>query len=493
MLLGTLEVDLSTRSLRRDGKAIHVGSRAFDVLAVLLSAAGRLVTKDELMATVWPGTVVEENNLQVHISALRKLLGPQRDLIVTVPGRGYQLTQRSAASANLTMATPLRQGDSDIPRRHGTLTGRHSLVSNIAAVLDTTHILTLVGAGGVGKTSAAIEVAHAAVSGGFDITRFVALSDAASPEMVLQKIATAFDLSIRDDRSAVDALVAALPRDRTLLVLDNAEHVIDAVARLVDSVCMRLGNLRVLVTSREPLRVSGETVFHVRPLQVPRPESSIVELLDCEAVQMFLQRARQSGCDLDTLRKSARLVGDICRRLDGNPLAIEMAVGRIGALGVRGVHGFLDDRFKLLTRGYRTALAHHQTLQASFDWSFASLSPSSQKLLGHVAAFQSAFTFEALRALVCDSRYTLSDVASDIAELTEKSLVSVEPGNGEHRFFLSESARAYALQKRRIGGKDIRVFAHYAGYHFSACEEAPTIGTDSFNEKVEERELAYAI
>jgi predicted ATPase len=208
---------------------------------------------------------------------------------------------------------------------------------------------------------------------------------------------------------------------------------------------------------------------------------------------MFLQRARQSGCDLDTLRKSARLVGDICRRLDGNPLAIEMAVGRIGALGVRGVHGFLDDRFKLLTRGYRTALAHHQTLQASFDWSFASLSPSSQKLLGHVAAFQRAFTFEALRALVCDARYTLSDVAGDIAELTEKSLVSVEPGNGEHRFFLSESARAYALQKRRIGGKDIRMFAHYAGYHFSACDEAPTIGTDAFNEKVEERELAYAI
>ncbi|HHV7518615.1 TPA: ATP-binding protein [Burkholderia orbicola] len=493
MLLGTLEVDLSTRSLRRDGKAIHVGSRAFDVLAVLLSAAGRLVTKDELMAAVWPGTVVEENNLQVHISALRKLLGPQRDLIVTVPGRGYQLTQRSAPTANLTPTTPPRQGDSDIPRRHGALTGRDSLVSNIAAILDTTHILTLVGAGGVGKTSAAIEVAHAAVSGRFDITRFVALSDAASPEAVLQKIATAFGVSIRDDRSAVDALVAALPRDRTLLVLDNAEHVIDAVARLVDSVCMRLGNLRVLVTSREPLRVSGERVFHVRPLQVPRPESSIAELLDCEAVQMFLQRARQSGCDLDTLIKSARLVGDICRRLDGNPLAIEMAVGRIGALGVRGVHGFLDDRFKLLTRGYRTALAHHQTLQASFDWSFASLSPSSQKLLGHVAAFQRAFTFEALRALVCDARYTLSDVAGDIAELTEKSLVSVEPGNGEHRFFLSESARAYALQKRRIGGKDIRMFAHYAGYHFSACEEAPTIGTDAFNEKVEERERACAI
>ncbi|UJH78238.1 helix-turn-helix transcriptional regulator (plasmid) [Burkholderia cenocepacia] len=209
MLLGTLEVDLSTRSLRRDGKAIHVGSRAFDVLAVLLSAAGRLVTKDELMAAVWPGTVVEENNLQVHISALRKLLGPQRDLIVTVPGRGYQLTQRSAPTANLTPATPPRQADSDIPRRHGALTGRDSLVSNIAAILDTTHILTLVGAGGVGKTSAAIEVAHAAVSGRFDITRFVALSDAASPEAVLQKIATAFGLPIRDDRSEVDALVAA--------------------------------------------------------------------------------------------------------------------------------------------------------------------------------------------------------------------------------------------------------------------------------------------
>ncbi|MCA8274791.1 helix-turn-helix transcriptional regulator [Burkholderia sp. AU30280] len=490
MLLGTLEVDLSTRSLRRDGEAIHVGSRAFDVLAVLLSAAGRLVTKDELMDAVWPRTVVEENNLHVHLCALRKLLGPQRDLIVTVPGRGYQLRQTQAPDAKLTVATPVWQSDGDIPIRHRALTGRDRLVSNIAAMLDTTRVLTLVGAGGVGKTSAAIEVAHAAVCGRFDVTRFVKLADAASPDMVLQKVAAAFGVSIRDDRSGVDELVAALPQDRTLLVLDNAEHVIDAVARLVDSLSMRRDNLQVLVTSREPLRVLGEVVFQVHPLEVPLPGSSTTEVLDCAAVQMFLQRAQQSGFDVDNLRKSAHLVGDICRRLDGNPLAIEMAVGRVGTLGVRGVHAFLDDRFELLTHGYRTALAHHQTLRASFDRSFASLSPSSQKLFGHVAAFRSAFTFEALRALVGDTTYTLSDVASGIAELTEKSLVSVEPGNGEHRFFLSESARAYALQKCLTEGNDMQMFARYAGYNFGACDAAPTIGTDPFKEKVEERELA---
>ncbi|RQR40768.1 MULTISPECIES: winged helix-turn-helix domain-containing protein [unclassified Burkholderia] len=490
MLLGTLEVDLSTRSLRRNGETIHVGSRAFDVLAVLLSAAGRLVTKDELMDAVWPGTVVEENNLHVHLSALRKLLGPQRDLILTVPGRGYLLTQRQAPGANLTVATPARQGDGDIPLRHRALTGRDRLISNIAALLDTTHILTLVGAGGVGKTSAAMEVAHAAACGRFDITRFVKLAAAASPETVLQKVATAFGLSIRDDRSGIDELVAALPQDRTLLVLDNAEHVIDAVARLVDLLGMRRNNLQVLVTSREPLRVRGEVVFQVPPLDVSLPGSSTTEVLDCAAVQMFLQRAQQSGCDVDALRKSAHLVGDICRRLDGNPLAIEMAVRRVGALGVRGVHGFLDDRFALLTQGYRTALAHHQTLRASFDWSFASLSPSSQKLFGHAAAFESAFTFDALRALVCDTTYKPSDVASGVAELTEKSLLSVESDHGEHRFFLSESARAYALQKRRLGGNDIQMFARYGGYNYGACEAAPTSKTDSFKEKVEEREFA---
>ncbi|AIO37601.1 NB-ARC domain protein [Burkholderia cenocepacia] len=486
MLLGTLEVDLSTRSLRRDGKAVHVGSRAFDVLAVLLSAAGRLVTKDELMGAVWPGTVVEENTLHVHVAALRKLLGPQRDLIVTVPGRGYRLTRRQAPSANLAMT-------GDIPQRQRALTGRDGLVSDISAILDTTHVLTLVGAGGVGKTSAAIEAAHAALCDRFDITRFVNLADAATAGLVLQKVATAFGLSISEDRWGMDELAAALPQDRTLLVLDNAEHVIDAVARLVDSVCVRHDNLRMLVTSREPLRVPGEAVLRVRPLQVPLPGSSTTEILDCAAVQLFMQRAEQSGCDLDSLRKSAHLVGNICRRLDGNPLAIEMAVARVGTFGLSGVHGFLDDRFKLLTRGYRTALSHHQTLLASFDWSFASLSPSSQKLFGQIAEFQSAFTFEALRALVCDRSYTVSDVASDIAELTDKSLVSVEPDRDGHRFFLSESARAYALQKRRLGRGDIQMLAQYAGYNFAARGAAPTIGTDSFNAKAEERALAYDI
>lgn len=247
-------------------------------------------------------------------------------------------------------------------------------------------------------------------------------------------------------------------------MLDNAEHVIDAVARIVDALVATSEILRVMVTSREPLRLMQETVYRVEPLDVPPSHSTHAEIVQFPAVKLFLlrvnsiQRYAYAGCE------EIHLIGEICRRLDGIPLAIELAATRVAGLGIGGVHRYLHDRFSLLTGGYRTALPRHQTLRATFDWSFFILNPCHQLLFRRLAVFSGGFTFDAMCAVMCDEKYAVADAIGGIGDLVAKSLVNIELEGPVSRYRLSDSARAYALEKLHAQGEQRLIAARHARY-----------------------------
>jgi predicted ATPase/DNA-binding winged helix-turn-helix (wHTH) protein len=468
--LGRFSIDLEMRTLWQDGEVVHLGSRAFDILAVVASAGGRLVTKDELMHSVWPETVVEENNVHVHLSALRKVLGPDRNLIITVPGRGYKLVQRPHMQLPEEPGSRGRAGR-PLPPLKTRLVGRDKAVAQIRALLERTRVLTLVGAGGIGKTSLAIEVGRHLAAHVPDSVCFVELAAISSHGAVLTAILEGCGLSAEDVPLDLAHVAKALAGERRLLLIDNAEHVVDHVAETVEALIAANASLRVLVTSREPLRIVSEAVFRVDPLDVPPPCSTNAGILQRSAVNLFLMRANSLHEQVGADGLAIQLVGEICRRLDGIPLAIELAAARVVSLGVEGVYRRLDDRMAILGGGYRTALPRHQTLRATFDWSFALLNPDTRSLFRRLAIFSSSFTFEAMCAVVCDAELTVGTAMNGIGELVAKSLVNVEFDGPMAQYRLSESTRAYALEKLQAEGESQDLMSRRARY-LSRCAEA---------------------
>jgi predicted ATPase/DNA-binding winged helix-turn-helix (wHTH) protein len=454
--IGKLQVNIERREVTEKGLPLRIGSRAFDVLELLIDASGSLVSKDEIMSRVWPDTVVEENNLQVQIAVLRKVLGEDRGLIRTVPGRGYQLIGAGPAGAE--QDPPLvHDGQRELPAQ-AELIGREAAVNDIGAMLRESPVLTLVGAGGIGKTSLAIRVAREyghAFPGG---VRYVELAPVGEPQQVALAAAQACGVRVAGDAASAACLVEGLAHQQCLVVFDNAEHVVAAVAELADALAPLFPAVTVLVTSREPLRIACESIYRVEPLDVVASDDASLEHLQaCPAVQLFMRRAHALGCGVGTDERSMRLVGVICQRLDGIPLAIELAAARSAALGVAGVYEHLDDRLQLLAGGQRNALPRHQTLRATFDWSYALLDAPSRKLFRRLGVFGGKFTFEAACAVAMDEDMAMAGVIAGISELTAKSLLNVEFENDVARYRLSESTRAYAMEKLQDEGEVQRI------------------------------------
>jgi predicted ATPase/DNA-binding winged helix-turn-helix (wHTH) protein len=470
MKLGRFDIDLGMRRLQLDGQLVRLGSRAFDILAVIVSAGGRLVTRDELMNAVWPGIIVEEGNIDVHMSALRKVLGANRDLIVTVPGRGYQLARPQIQSAPDQPRSPATVKPS-LPARRAALVGRDAAASQLREALDRAPVVTLTGTGGVGKTSLAIEVAHQLASQFDEIVSFVELAPLNTKEAVLRAIMESCGLPVESSSVTVPSLAAALSETPRLLLLDSAEHIVSSVAEIVEPLLSQNDALRVLVTSREPLRIRSEMLFKVDPLDVPKADSNDADILRSPAVDLFIQRANSLQANVCTDKGEVQLIGEICRRLDGIPLAIELAAGRAEALGVEGVRRRLDDRLAILTGGYRTAMPRHRTLRATFDASFALLSETAQCLFQRLSLFNSPFTFDSMRAVVCDTELPEEDVIDGIGELVAKSLVNVILDESEAKYRLFESTRAYAADKLRDKA-DMRLvasrYAQFVSMNFAA-------------------------
>ncbi|WP_082060796.1 ATP-binding protein [Pseudomonas abietaniphila] len=456
--LGQAMVSLDLRDLFKDGVALRIGARAFDILELLIRHQGQLVSKEQILQRVWPDTVVEENNLQVHISALRKALGSDRDLIRTIPGRGYLLlggeggvvNEVAPEDARTTQGPPGVQG-TRLPAGVA-LVGRASLLGELNAALGDQHaLITLIGPGGVGKTSLAVELGRQRLDAPSSAVYFVALAEVEDPDGLLG----AFFQALAVDACAADPLpflIEHLTQRSGLIILDNCEHLIDQVASLVEAILRGAPNVRILATSREPLRIGGERSLQVPPLTLPEPDASRDAILSSDSAQVFLRHWRALDCQVATTSDaelddySIDLVGEVCRRLDGIPLALEMAAARACALGLYQLVESLDESMHLLSASLRTAPPRQQTLQASLSWSYRLLSRDECTVLRQLADLDGRFTLEqACNALQC-ATLARSCVMDCMVRLATKSLLMVT-AQGPFRYYRMLAATRTCLRQ----------------------------------------------
>lgn len=461
------EIDLLLRQVRVRGNAVPIGGRAFDILAVLVQAANEIVTRGDLLDLVWSGVVVGETAIDVHISAIRKALGPHRAMLKTISGRGFRLV--GAWSAQTSNAAPPPSSPSrgttstNLPAASNDLVGRAASLDFLKEACSAYRIVTLTGSGGIGKTALAIEVARRLLPR-FDAgARLVELASLADPSLVPVAVGEAMDLQPDGRPVSAEGVARIIGHDRLLLVLDNCEHLVGSAAQMADAIVRLAPNAVVLATSRETLRINGEYVYRVPPLEVPDRDSDPPdEILSNSAVQMFLRLVETPHMDGLRHGQNLRSIASICRRLDGLPLAIEFAAARSASLGLSRVAGGLENRFALLTTGRRTALPRHRTLRAVFDWSYALLPEVERLLLHRLALFAGGFTFEAACAVMRDR--PPMEVADCISSLVEKSIVILDRTTPDERWRLLETVRAYAMDKLASGGEWHTVARCHAEY-----------------------------
>jgi predicted ATPase/DNA-binding winged helix-turn-helix (wHTH) protein len=461
------------RLLLEGDKPVRLGSRALDILIALVERPGEVLGKDDLMARVWPNTFVDEGNLKFQVSALRRTLGGGNRYLVNVPGRGYSFTAPIIRIEETRLAAPVTETQHNLPAQLTRLIGRDDAVGRLTARLARHRLLTIVGPGGIGKTSVALAVAEALIGAYQHGVWLVDLAPLADPRLVPTALAAALDFEIQSE-NPLPHLLDVLRDRQILLVLDNCEHVIDAAAGLAAAVLRGVPGAHLLATSREPLRVEGEHVHRLAALASPPVSSSLgaAEALGFPALQLFVERAAASLDEFELSDPDAPIVADICRRLDGMALAIELAAARVDAFGVRGVASRLDDRFQLLTKGRRTALPRHRTLRATLDWSHELLPEPERVVLRRLAVFVSGFTEEAAVAVAASAEIVASEVIESVANLVTKSLVMVTVSDVMVRYRLPETIRAYAFEKLAESGEREYIARRHAEYHRDLFERA---------------------
>src|SRR6266478_3613946 len=411
---GRIEVRLAERQLLIGGEPAKLGARAFDLLLALVERRERVVSKNELLDLVWPGLVVEENNLQVHISSLRKLLGSQ--VIATIPGRGYRFTAgpdgAAVGQSNVGVAGPTPTPASsdaiaapltNLPEELPPLYGRAEDLPTLRSLIESYKLVTVVGAAGIGKTALAQALAHQ-LRGSFE------------------------------DGVWLVELASALQRAAP--------------------------NVRLLATSQEPLKVAQEHAYRLGALALPS-EAGIESAWQSGAVVLFEARARAAHPRFALSEHNVAAVVDICRHLDGIALAIELAAARVPLLGVDGLRARLDERFRVLTGGPRLALRRHQTLRAALDWSHGLLTQDEQTVFRRLGVFAGSFGLESAQRVAADDRIDEWAVLDQLGALVDKSLVVAEAGEVP-RYRLLETGRAFALEKLQQAGETEAVLRSHA-------------------------------
>lgn len=476
---GRFRISSHRRELIVDGQPIRLGGRAFDVLATLVEARGTIVAKDALIRSVWPSQVIEDNTLQAQISLLRSALGADRGLVRTVAGRGYQFTGEirilstspdEHARAGLAAADPRSSlPPTNAPEPVSELIGRDDDLGEVAGLASAHRLVTLTGPGGIGKTRLALAVSRRLLAEFADGVWLAEFSPLADPGLVPATVAAAVGLDLGGGEVSAQRVAQALADRRLLLVLDTCEHVIAAAAALAEAVLRACSAVRIIATSRERLRAEGEWVYPVAPLAVPAAEGD--DPWQYGAIWLFVERARAAEPHFAPDRSLATIVA-ICWRLDGIPLAIELAAARAPALGIEELSGRLDDRFRLLTGGRRTALPRHQTLRATFDWSYELLTEPERVVLRRLAIFAGSFSLEAAGAVTASPEAALSDVIDGVANLVAKSLVVAEGERAVARYRLLDTTRAYALEKLADSGELQAIARRQAEYFRDLFEQA---------------------
>jgi predicted ATPase/DNA-binding winged helix-turn-helix (wHTH) protein len=467
------------RLLEKEGVPTQLGGRALDILLALIECAGEVVGKQDLIARAWPEVNVEDGTLRFHLASVRRVLGDGVDgarYITNIAGRGYCFVapvERGGGVTAPAASQVARQLPRSLPARVSRMVGRDESVRAIAGQLLARRFVTIVGPGGIGKTTVAVAVADTLLGDFSDEVQFVDFAPVRGAALVPGAVASGFGLVLQSD-DAVPSVINFLRQQRTLIVFDNCEHVIDAVASLAEQIIHAAANVYILATSRESLRVEGEHVHTLHPLEGPSDACAVTaaEALRHPATQLFVERAAAASDGFVLNDGNAGTIAEICRRLDGIALAIELAAGRVNAYGVADIASLLDDRFRLLTQGRRTALSRHQTLRAVLDWSYDLLPSFEQTILRRLAVFAGIFTLESVREIAADDADAAAQTFDAVANLVAKSLVATEAGDRHMRYRLLDSTRAYAFGKLLESGEADRCARLHAHYYVRFLERA---------------------
>ena len=468
----------SERLLQDGESAIKLGGRAFDVLVALVERRDRIVSKFELMDIVWPKLVVEENNLQVQIVTLRKVLG--HPAIANIPGRGYRFTLPVHVEGSFDAASATQEATSspsvlgtlgtNLPRTLPRLYGREHDLKDLLELMERHDLVTVAGPGGIGKTRLAQAAAAARIAMQREGAWWVDLDSLTQTGLIPNAVALALGV-VPGASEPMTAVMKALSSQPSLLVLDNAEHLLDGVADFISRLRPAASGVRLLVTSQEVLHLAGEYVFRPEPLALPEGDDP-ERIASSGAVDLFVARAQAADRRfvLDAGNRAA--VADICRRLDGIPLAIELAAARVPLLGIEGLRGRLDERFKVLTSGDRLSLRRHQTLRAALEWSHGLLTTAEQAVLRRLGVFSGGFTLDAAQHIVADDEAIDQwDVLDHLGALVDKSLVRAE-GEATPRYRVLETTRLFTLERLIESGEAATVRKRHLEHYLELAEEA---------------------
>src|SRR5713226_7770148 len=469
---------LPTQRLLLEGDTpVRLGGRAFDILAALVERAGEVVGKEELFARAWPQTFVEAANLKIQVSALRRALGDGqggRRYIATIPGRGYNFVApvrfEKPPQAPLP-ATIAAAAAHNLPLAMTRMIGREEAVAALVSRLSRERLLTIVGPGGIGKTTVALAVAERMIADYEHGVWLVDLAPLGDPRLVPSAVATVLGLEVRTE-NPLPGLVADLRDKRMLLLLDNCEHVIGVAASLAAAVLIGVPRVNILATSREPLAVAGEREHRLGPLGSPPNSSGLTaaEAAAFPAVQLFVERVTAIVENFALTDANAQPVVRICQRLDGLPLAIEFAAPRVAVLGVEGLAAGLDHSLPLLTARRRTTMPRHRTMRAVVDWSYGLLSEDEQRFFRALGTFAGGFTVEAAAAGAVDPADTPCEAIDRLADLVAKSLVVADVNGAKPRFRLLDTTRAYANEKVEGSGERDRIARRHAEHYRDVFE-----------------------
>jgi predicted ATPase/DNA-binding winged helix-turn-helix (wHTH) protein/tetratricopeptide (TPR) repeat protein len=450
LAFGPFILSVKERQLLRDGVPVRIGSRALDILISLCRVAGQIVGKNELIRQVWGGLAVDEGALRVHINGLRKALGDgQRGAryIINVPGQGYLIV----ASVHDQTDDPVNSAamrSADLPPPLLTMVGREAEIRSLVEQVRRFRFVSLIGPGGIGKTAVATAALHRLRDDFDGDIYFVNLSAVAKPQMVHMTVASTLGVG-SGVGDVLPELLTFLGRSRCLLVLDSCEHLVAAVAAFVDAVRREAPSTLLLTTTREPLRVESEHIVRLSSLGCP-PEGVMMtatETLTFPAVELFVRRVAASVVGFHLTNEDAPIVANICRKLDGVALALELGAGRVEAYGLAGTADLLERRFGLLWKGRRTAPPRHRTLYATLDWSHSLLEHAERIVFARLSIFESTFTLKAAEAVAADDKINGAAVIDIVASLVAKSIVSPVVGRVPMRYRLLDTTRTYALER----------------------------------------------
>jgi predicted ATPase/DNA-binding winged helix-turn-helix (wHTH) protein len=478
---GPFRLFTAQRLLERAGAPLQLGSRALDILIILVEHAGEVVSKKDLISHVWPDVTVDESGLRVHVAGLRKALGEGREgarYVSNIPGRGYCFVApiaRPSVSAKAFVPAPVICDQvHGLPARLTRMVGRDEIVRLLSRQLAEQRFVTILGPGGIGKTTVAVSVGHAQLTAFEGSVRFFDLGPLNDPRLVPSALASMLGLLVQSE-DPTPSVINFLRDRRMLLVLDSCEHVIETVAALAERIFEEAPHVHILATSRELLQVEGEHAHWLPALDSPPDgvELSMAQVLAFPAGQLFVERAAANGRGFELTDANAPIVAEICRKLDGIALAIELAAGRVSAYGIRETAALLDNRLRLLWHGRRTALPRHQTLSATLDWSYDLLTEPERAVIRRVSVFVGAFSLEAVRAVAVGEDINDAQVVEAMGRLVAKSLVSTNAGDTMRRYRLLDTTRAYALSKLVDTGEADATERRHAAYY---CEYFDRLG-----------------